>query len=88
MTNNPRTYDNVNTNRSNSQKAQCHQETKYTQQAKEEKYSQQSRKVVSEDSRQKTINTPEDKRTVQQNGKVIKTGSGQIVKKPDRLSYT
>ena len=78
----------MHTNRSNSQNTQCHQQTKYIQQAKEEEYSQQSRNVISEDSRQKTINTPDDKRTVPQNGEVIKTRSGQIVKKPDRHSYT
>ena len=67
ITNNPRAYDTVHTNRNNIHNTQCHQQTKYTQQAREEEYSQQSRKVVSEDKRQKNIYTPEDKRADPQN---------------------
>ena len=50
--------------------------------------SEHSSEVTDNDHRQETVNIPNDKRTFPQNGKVIKTRSGQIVKKPDRLLYT
>ena len=77
ITNNTRTYDNVNTNRNNNQNTQCDQQTKYTQQAKEEEYIQQSRKVISEDSRQKTITLQKTKEQFLKTAKSSKQDLGK-----------
>ena len=46
-----------------------------------------SREVANEDNRQKTLNTPGDKTTIPQNGKIIKTRSRHIIKKPDSHTH-
>ena len=87
ISNNSMVYANMQTNNSNIHNAQCHQQTKNTQQGRGEDNSQQSSKVINKTHRQKTLNTPEDNGIVQQNSEV-KTRYVWTVKKPDRLSYT
>ena len=68
-------YTKVHTSRSNINNTWYCQQTKCIKQGHEEEHDQQSTEVVNEDNRQKNINTPGDKVTIPQKGKIIKTTS-------------
>ena len=66
---------------------QCHQQTNNNQKG-EARDKEQNSAVANNDPRQENTNVSLDKRTTPQGSEVIKTRSGQIIKKPDRLVYT
>ena len=80
-------YANAYTNNNNIHSAQYSQLGDNSQKGRSMDNRQQSRVVTDNNHRQETVNIPKDKRTVPPNGEVIKTRSGQIVKKLDRLLY-
>ena len=67
---------------------QCNQQTNNIQKGKAMDNKEQSSIVAGNSHGQGAINVPKDKGTSLQDNKVIKTRSGWIVKKLDRLLYT
>ena len=68
--------------------AQCNQQTNNTQKGKAMDNKEQSCLVAGNNCRQGARNVPKDEGTSLQDNEVIKTRSGQIVKKLDRFLYT
>ena len=79
-------YVTANAPSNNSHSGQYHEQTN-TSQKEEAKDKEQYNTVANTNQRQERINSPIDKRTMLQGSEVIKTRSGPIVKKPDRLAY-
>ena len=88
INNNPTANAITDTNKNNIHSAQYSQQTDNSQKGRGMDNREQSSEITDNNYRQETVNIPKDKRTSPSNDKVIKTRSGQIVKKPDRLSYT
>ena len=86
INNNPTAYANADTN-NNIHSAQYSQQTNNSQKGRVMDNGEQSSEVTDNNHRQENVNIPKDKRMAPQNGKGVSTRSGQIVKKPDRLSY-
>ena len=75
------------TSNHNDHSGQCHQQTNNNQKG-EARDKEQNSTVANNDLRQENTNVSIDERTIPQGSQVIKTRSGQIIKKPDRLVYT
>ena len=76
------------TNNINNQWTQCNKQTESSLQGNSVDNRQENSKIINTNHKQHTINIQKDARTVPQNSEVVKTRSGKMVKKPDRLSYT
>ena len=81
INNNPMAYANADTNINNIHSAQYSQQTDDSQKGRAMDNREKISKITDNDHRQETVNIPKDKRTVPQKGKVIKSRSGEIVKK-------
>ena len=79
-------YVNAHTNGSNSHSGQYHQQTIHNQKG-EARDKEQNNTLANNKLREENRNVLIDKRTISQGSEVIKTRSGQIIKKPDRLTY-
>ena len=88
ISNNPAACTSAHNNDNINCSAQCNQQTNNAQKGKAMDNKEQSSIVTSNDHRQGAINVSKDKGVSLQDSEVIKTRSGQIVKKPDRLLYT
>ena len=84
---NPAACSSARNNNNINSSAQCNQHTNNTQKGKAMDNKEQNSIVGSNNHRQGSINVPKDKGISLKDSEVIKTISGQIVKKPDRLLY-
>ena len=81
-------YSSAYTKNTNNQWTQWNKKTETSLQGKAVDNRQQNSEIINTNHKQDTRNTQKDARTAPQNGKVVKTSSGQVVKKLDRLLYT